>query len=133
MPAALLMAAATLLHDLSIDNYANHETISDLPRKLTEGSGPFCNERPGDLCYYAPWYARWVSQRRSKLRSIQSVPLTMSCQSTVGRFGILSPSRLPGANIEKHVGLIESVVREALEQKRGASLPHFVGRRHYRC
>ena len=27
-----------------------------LPRKLTEeGSGPFNNERPGDLCYFAPW------------------------------------------------------------------------------
>lgn len=27
-----------------------------LPRKLTEeGSGPFGNERPGDLCYFKPW------------------------------------------------------------------------------
>ena len=27
-----------------------------LPRKLTqEGSGPFSNEAPGDLRYYAPW------------------------------------------------------------------------------
>ncbi len=27
-----------------------------LSRKLTEeGSGPFGNEVPGDLCYYAPW------------------------------------------------------------------------------
>lgn len=44
------------LRDLTIDNYANNEKISYLPRKLTdEGSGPFGNERPGDLCYYAPW------------------------------------------------------------------------------
>jgi len=27
-----------------------------LPRKLTEdGSGPFGNEQPGDLCYFKPW------------------------------------------------------------------------------
>ncbi len=44
------------LEKLTIDNYANNEKISYLPRKLTEeGSGPFGNERPGDLCYYAPW------------------------------------------------------------------------------
>lgn len=44
------------LHDIAIDNYANNEKISDLPRKLTEeGSGPFGNEQLGDLCYYAPW------------------------------------------------------------------------------
>ncbi len=44
------------LEDLSIDSYANNEKISYLPRKLTEeGSGAFVNERPGDLCYYAPW------------------------------------------------------------------------------
>ena len=42
--------------DLTIDNYANNEKIAYLPRKLTEeGSGPFGNEAPGDLCYYAPW------------------------------------------------------------------------------
>lgn len=42
--------------DLSIDNYADNEKIAYLPRKLTEdGSGPFGNEAPGDLCYYAPW------------------------------------------------------------------------------
>ena len=114
MPAALLMAAATLLHDLSIDNYANHETISDLPRKLTEGSGPFCNERPGDLCTTAPWYARWVSQRRSKLRSIQSVPLTMSCQSTVGRFGILGATSPAWSATSKST----SVSSKALSERR---------------
>jgi len=44
------------LRDLEIDNYANNEKIAYLPRKLTEeGSRPFENERPGDLCYYAPW------------------------------------------------------------------------------
>lgn len=44
------------LNNLKIDNYANNEKISYLPRKLTEeGSGPFDNERSGDLCYYAPW------------------------------------------------------------------------------
>jgi hypothetical protein len=47
---------AMLPLDLSIDNYASNEKITYLPRKLTEeGSGPFGNEKPGDLCYYAPW------------------------------------------------------------------------------
>ncbi|MFH1805089.1 MAG: cyclophilin-like fold protein [Pseudomonadota bacterium] len=42
--------------DLMIDDYANNEKIAYLPRKLTEeGSGPFGDEAPGDLCYYAPW------------------------------------------------------------------------------
>lgn len=42
--------------DLTIDNYANNEKIAYLPRKLTEErSGPFGNEAPGDLCYFAPW------------------------------------------------------------------------------
>lgn len=42
--------------DLTIDNYGNNEKIAYLPRRLTEeGSGPFNNEAPGDLCYYAPW------------------------------------------------------------------------------
>jgi hypothetical protein len=41
---------------LTIDDYATNEKIAYLPRKLTEaGSGAFGNERPGDLCYYAPW------------------------------------------------------------------------------
>lgn len=42
--------------DISIENYANNEKIAYLPRALTlEGSGPFSNERPGDICYFAPW------------------------------------------------------------------------------
>jgi len=42
--------------DLTIDNYADNEKITYLPRKLTEdGSGPFGNEQPGDICYFAPW------------------------------------------------------------------------------
>lgn len=42
--------------DLTIDNYAHNEKIAYLPRKLTEeSSGPFGNEQPYDLCYYAPW------------------------------------------------------------------------------
>ena len=42
--------------DLTIEDYADNEKIARLPRKLTEdGSGPFGNEAPGDLCYYAPW------------------------------------------------------------------------------
>lgn len=57
--------------DLGIDDYAHNEKIAYLPRSLTEdGSGPFGNERPGDLCYFAPWgnlalfYAdyRWSSR-----------------------------------------------------------------------
>jgi hypothetical protein len=48
--------ASMLPLDLAIDDYANNEKIAYLPRKLTEeGSGPFTNEAPGDLCYYAPW------------------------------------------------------------------------------
>jgi hypothetical protein len=42
--------------DMSIDNYADNEKIAYLPRPLTlEGSGPFSNEQPGDICYFAPW------------------------------------------------------------------------------
>lgn len=42
--------------DLTIEDYSTNEKIAYLPRKLTEeGSGPFGNEAPGDLCYYAPW------------------------------------------------------------------------------
>ena len=42
--------------DLTIEDFSNNEKIAHLPRKLTEeGSGPFENERSGDLCYYAPW------------------------------------------------------------------------------
>ncbi len=41
---------------LSIEDYSNNEKIAYLPRKLTEeGSAPFTNEAPGDLCYYARW------------------------------------------------------------------------------
>jgi hypothetical protein len=48
--------ASLLPLDLTIDNYANNEKIAYLPRKLTEeASGPFGNEAPGDLCYFAPW------------------------------------------------------------------------------
>jgi hypothetical protein len=47
---------ATLLPlDLMIDDYGGNGKIAYLPRKLTEdGSGPFGNERPGDLCYFKP-------------------------------------------------------------------------------
>lgn len=42
--------------DLKIEDYASNEKIAYLPRKLTtDDSGSFDNERPGDLCYYAPW------------------------------------------------------------------------------
>jgi hypothetical protein len=42
--------------DLTIEDYSNNEKIAYLPRKLTEdGSGPFGNERPYDLCYFMPW------------------------------------------------------------------------------
>ena len=47
---------AMLPLDLSIDDYSSNEKIAYLPRKLTpDGSGPFSNEQPGDICYYAPW------------------------------------------------------------------------------
>ncbi|QOZ38027.1 MFS transporter [Bradyrhizobium sp. CCBAU 53421] len=55
-PSARDFASMLPLVGLKIDDYANNEKISYLPRKLTEeGSGPFGNERPGDLCYYVPW------------------------------------------------------------------------------
>lgn len=48
--------ASMLPLDLTIEDYSTNEKISYLPRRLTEeGSGPFTNEAPGDLCYYAPW------------------------------------------------------------------------------
>ena len=47
--------ASMLPLDLKIEDYSNNEKIAYLPRKLTEeGSGPFGNERPGDVGYYAP-------------------------------------------------------------------------------
>ena len=48
--------ASMLPLDLTIDDYSTNEKIAYLPRKLTEESaGPFGNETPGDLAYYAPW------------------------------------------------------------------------------
>jgi hypothetical protein len=48
--------ASMLPLDLTIDDHSTNEKIAYLPRKLTEdGSGPFGNERPGDLGYFAPW------------------------------------------------------------------------------
>ena len=47
---------AMLPLELSIDSYGNNEKIAYLPRKLTEEeSGPFGNEAPGDIGYFAPW------------------------------------------------------------------------------
>jgi hypothetical protein len=40
----------------TIEDYSNNEKVAYLPSKLPEdGSMKFSNERPGDLCYYAPW------------------------------------------------------------------------------
>jgi hypothetical protein len=48
--------ASMLPLDLTIDDYSTNEKIAYLPRKLTEeDGGPFGNEAPGDLAYYAPW------------------------------------------------------------------------------
>lgn len=48
--------ASMLPLSLKIEDYGSNEKIVYLPRKLTEdGSGPFGNERPGDLCYFKPW------------------------------------------------------------------------------
>ncbi len=47
---------AMLPLDLTISDYSTNEKIAYLPRKLTEdGSGPFADERPYDLCYFMPW------------------------------------------------------------------------------
>jgi hypothetical protein len=51
---------------LLVEDYAANEKIVYLPRKLTtEGSGPFGNEAPGDLCHYAP-----VGEPRPFLRGL---------------------------------------------------------------
>ncbi len=48
--------ASMLPLDLKIEDFGPNEKIAHLPRKLTvEGSNPFSNERPYDLCYYMPW------------------------------------------------------------------------------
>ncbi|MBB3444550.1 cyclophilin-like fold protein [Rhizobium sp. BK379] len=48
--------ASMLPLDLKIEDFGGNEKIVRLPRKLTEeASGPFTNERPGDLCYFKPW------------------------------------------------------------------------------
>jgi hypothetical protein len=48
--------ASMLPLSLKIEDYGRNEKIVHLPRKLTEdGSGPFGNEQPGDLCYFKPW------------------------------------------------------------------------------
>ncbi|NKJ94676.1 MFS transporter [Rhizobium leguminosarum bv. viciae] len=48
--------ASMLPLDLEIEDFGGNEKIVHLPRKLTEdASGPFTNERPGDLCYFKPW------------------------------------------------------------------------------
>jgi hypothetical protein len=47
--------ASMLPLDLTIGDYSTNEKIAYLPRKLTEEGGPFGNEAPGDLAYYAPW------------------------------------------------------------------------------
>ncbi|ESX59988.1 MFS transporter [Mesorhizobium sp. LSHC422A00] len=42
--------------DVETEDYAHNEKIAYLPRKLTEeGSGPFADEQPYDLCYFMPW------------------------------------------------------------------------------
>ncbi|KFC61693.1 hypothetical protein FF80_03889 [Devosia sp. LC5] len=42
--------------DLTIEDFSSNEKIVHLPRKLTEeGSGPFENEQPYDLCYFKSW------------------------------------------------------------------------------
>lgn len=48
--------ASMLPLSLKIEDYGSNEKIVHLPRKLTEdGSGPFGNEQPGDLCYFKSW------------------------------------------------------------------------------
>lgn len=48
--------ASMLPLDLRIEDLGGNVKIVHLPRKLTEdGTGPFGNERPGDLCYFKPW------------------------------------------------------------------------------
>ncbi|OCI98382.1 MFS transporter [Agrobacterium sp. 13-626] len=48
--------ASLLPLELKIEDFGGNEKIVRLPRKLTEdGSSPFTNERPGDLCYFKSW------------------------------------------------------------------------------
>ncbi len=54
-PTALELVTLLPLN-IQIEDYSTNEKIAHLPHKLTEeGSGPFGEEAPGDLCYYAPW------------------------------------------------------------------------------
>lgn len=42
--------------NLTVEDYEQNEKIAYLPSKLPEdGSVRFFDERPGDICYYAPW------------------------------------------------------------------------------
>ena len=53
-PARSLMALLPL--EREIEDYSDNEKIVRLPGRLSEeGAGPFGDEAPGDLCYYAPW------------------------------------------------------------------------------
>ena len=41
---------------ITVEDYDRNEKIAYLPSKLPDdGSARFKNERPGDICYYAPW------------------------------------------------------------------------------
>jgi hypothetical protein len=75
--------------DLSIESYGNNEKITYLPRKLTdEGSGPFGNEAPGDIGYFAPWGN--LALYHDKYRWSEGV-------IRLGRFeGSIDPLRTPG-------------------------------------
>ena len=56
--------------DLTIEDFSSNEKIAHLPRKLDEdGSGPFDNEQPGDLCYFVA-----VGQSRLLLRRATAYP-----------------------------------------------------------
>lgn len=91
-PSARDFASMLPLAKLTIDNYANNEKISYLPRKLTEeDSGPFGNERPGDLCYYAPWQSRLILCRISLVaRPDPARPHRRQLRSSAGA-GKISP------------------------------------------
>jgi hypothetical protein len=74
--------------DLSIDDYSTNEKIAYLPRKLTEqGSGPFGNEAPGDICYYAPW---------GNLALFHAVYRWSSGLIRLGRMETIEPLRIKG-------------------------------------
>jgi len=71
---------------LEITDFSSNEKIAYLPRTLSEeGAGPFGNEQPYGLCYYAPWGNARCSMRPTNIRASSglagSTPAPRPCVS----------------------------------------------------